>query len=140
MFFRRSVIDQHKLFFSDHYRDLGDVDWVVRALRQRIPMKVMRHYTSIFTETGDNMNLKPNAMRERREVAAQAPLWARKGRPVIEAAYRASRFARGGYFQKPFSYSIYTRDNPDRRVQFDVAKPTPFWNRVPLKSTVPQGT
>ncbi len=132
MFFRRSVIDQHKLFFSDHYRDLGDVDWVVRAIRQRIPMKHMRHYTSIFAETGDNMNLKPNAMRERKVVFDQAPLWARKGKPVLERAYQVTRLLQGGYFQKPLSYSIYTRESPDKRATFNVDKPTPFWNRVPL--------
>jgi len=132
MFFRRSVIDKHKLFFSDAYRDLGDVDWVVRAIQQRIPMKHMRHYTSIFAETGDNMNLKPNAMRERKIVADQAPFWARKGKPLVEKAYQVSRFLQGGYFQKPLSYSIYTRASPDKRVTFNVAKPTPFWNRVPL--------
>jgi hypothetical protein len=132
MFFRRSVIDQHKLFFNDNYRDLGDVDWVVRAIQQRVPMKHLRFYTSIFAETGENMNLKPNAMRERKVVADQAPLWARKGKPLLEKAYQASRFLQGGYFQKPFSYSIYTRTSPAERVTFRVEKPTPFWNRVPL--------
>src|SRR5690606_28085618 len=47
MFFRRSVLDRHKHFFSDAYRDLGDVDWVVGAIRKGIPMKHLRRYTSI---------------------------------------------------------------------------------------------
>ncbi len=132
MFFRRSVIEKHKLFFSDVYRDLGDVDWVVRAINQGIAMKHLRQYTSIFAETGDNMNLKPNAMRERRVVADQAPLWARKGKPLLEKAYQVSRFLQGGYFQKPFTYSIYTRESPENRVKFHVEKPTPFWKRIPL--------
>lgn len=136
MFFRRSLIDERGLFFSDAYRDLGDVDWVVRALRERVRMKIMRHYTSIFTETGDNMNLKPNAMRERAAFAAQAPLWVRKGAPLIQKAYQLNRFLRGGYFEKPLSYSIYTKASPDRRETFRVAKPTPLWNRVPLKQSV----
>jgi glycosyltransferase involved in cell wall biosynthesis len=137
MFFRRSLIDQRNLFFDDRYRDLGDVDWVVRALRAKVRMKVMRHYTSIFTETGENMNLKPNAMRERREFSAEAPWWVRKGAPLINKAYQASRFLQGGYFEKPLSYSIYTKSSPAERVTFHVAKPTPFWNRVPLKEQTP---
>jgi glycosyltransferase involved in cell wall biosynthesis len=134
MFFRRSVIDQRKHFFSDAYRDLGDVDWVVRALRAKIPMKVMRAYTSVFTETGDNMNLKPNAMRERAEVLNKAPAWARKGSRLLHSAFQVSRFLQGGYHQKALSYSIYTKASPDQRVTFDVPKPTPFWNRVPLET------
>ena len=133
MFFRRSLLDERQLFFDDRYRDLGDSDWVCRALRQGVRMKVMRHYTSIFTETGDNMNLKPNAMRERAEFAVQAPWWVRNSRPLINKAYQTTRLLKGGFFEKPLSYSIYTLTSPDKRVTFNVAKPTPFWNRVPLK-------
>lgn len=134
MFFRRSLIDKHQLFFDDRYRDLGDVDWVVRALRLGVRTKIMRHYTSIFTETGDNMNLKPNAMRERAEFSAQAPWWVRNSIPIINKAYQLNRFLKGGFFEKPLSYSIYTKASPNQRVTFNVPKPTPFWNRVPLRS------
>lgn len=134
MFFRRSLLDQRQLFFDDRYRDLGDVDWICRALRQGVRMKVMRLYTSIFTETGANMNLKPNAMRERAEFSAQAPWWVRNSRPLIDKAYQATRFLKGGFFEKPLSYSIYTKSNPDKRVTFEVTDPKPFWNRVPLKT------
>lgn len=133
MFFRRSLIDQRGLFFNEQYRDLGDVDWVIRTLRQGVRMKVMRRYTSIFTETGDNMNLKPNAMRERAEFSAQAPWWARNSAPLINKAYQTSRFLQGGFFEKPLSYSIYTLASPEKRVTFDVAEPKARWNRVPLK-------
>jgi hypothetical protein len=97
-------------------------------------MKVMRQYTSIFTETGDNMNLKPNAMRERAEFSAQAPWWVRNSAPLINKAYQTSRFFQGGFFEKPLSYSIYTLASPEKRVTFDVANPKARWNRVPLKS------
>ncbi len=138
MFFRRSLIDDRKLFFDDRYRDLGDVDWTVRVLHAGVRMKVMRFYTSIFTETGDNMNLKPNAMRERAEFYASSPLWVRASRPLINKAYQLSRFLQGGFFEKPLSYSIYTKSSPTKRVTFDVANPKPLWNRVPLKDTAAQ--
>jgi glycosyltransferase involved in cell wall biosynthesis len=135
MFFRRSLIDRYQLFFDDHYRDLGDVDWVIRAMRERIGVRVFRRYTSIFTETGDNMNLKPNATRERREFAAQAPFMVRKSGRLLHAAYQVSRFCQGCYFEKPLSYAIYTRNSPARRMTFNVAKPKAFWNRVPLSAS-----
>ena len=133
MFFRRSLIEERKHFFDERYRDLGDCDWVVRALRGGVRMKVMRHYTSIFTETGANMNLKPNALREKAEFYAEAPAWIRAAKPVITRAFHLKRLLEGGYSQKPLSYSIYTKTSPEKRVTFEVAKPTPFWNREPLK-------
>lgn len=137
MFFRRSLIDQRRHFFDDRWRDLGDVDWVCRALREGIRMKVMRHYTSVFTETGDNMNLKPNALRERVEFASLAPAWMRVSRPIVEQAYKMSRLLNGTLFEKELSYSIYTKSSPNKRATFHVSKPTPYWNRVPLKSQKP---
>jgi glycosyltransferase involved in cell wall biosynthesis len=134
MFFRRSLIDEKKHFFDDKYRDLGDCDWVVRALRRGVRMKVMRHYTSVFTETGANMNLKPNAVREKAEFAAEASMLVRLAKPLITKAYHVKRFCEGGYFEKPLSYEIYTKASPTKRVRFDVSKPTPFWTRVPLKA------
>lgn len=133
MFFRRSLIEEKKHYFDERFRDLGDCDWVVRALRAGVRMKVMRRYTSIFTETGANMNLKPNAIREKAEFYAEAARWMKLSKPVIEKAYHVKRFLQGGYFAKPLNYSIYTQTSPTQRVNFEVAKPTPFWTRVPLK-------
>lgn len=128
-FFRRSVIDRHQLFFDDSYRDLGDKDWIIRALRKKIAMKVFRHYTSTFTETGNNMNLRPNGRRERLEFRKQAPAWARAIAPVFKGTYRCRRLLQGGLYEKPFSYSIYTPDSPEERKSFRVDKPKAVWNR-----------
>lgn len=132
MFFRRSVIDRHQHFFSDAYKAVGDADWVIRAIEKRIPMRVLRRYTSIFTETGDNLNLRPHAQEEVRRFARQAPAWALRARPAISAAYRVNRMLQGGYRQGPLSYAIYTKQKPGERQVFEVQKPTPFWNRAPL--------
>ena len=128
------MIEERKHFFDERYRDLGDCDWVVRALRAKMRMKMMRHYTSVFTETGENMNLKPNAVREKAAFYAEAPALVRAAKPLIKRAYHLKRFLQGGYFEKPFSYEIYTKTSPSARARFDVAKPTPCWNRVPLKA------
>ncbi|HEX7861888.1 MAG TPA: glycosyltransferase [Verrucomicrobiae bacterium] len=134
IFFRRSLIDDRKLFFSDRLRDLGDGDWMVRALRAGVRMKVLRYYTAAFTETGANMNLKPNAIREKAEFRAAAPLWMRLGKPLLSRAYHVKRLFEGGYFEKPLTYEIYTKQSPAKRVRFEAPKPSPFWKRVPLKA------
>lgn len=127
MFFRRSVLEDYGLFFDAKWRDLGDVDWVLRALQQRVPMRVLRRFTSAFADTGDNMNLKPNARREAQLMRKSAPLMAQKLAPALKAYHRLRRLLHGIYFQKPFSYSVYTQRSPDRRVEVHVEKPTFIW-------------
>jgi hypothetical protein len=39
------------------------------------PMAVCPHFTSAFTNTGEIMNLKPNAIRKKNETAAMTPRW-----------------------------------------------------------------
>jgi len=78
MFFRRKVIDDHGLFFNPRWRDVGDADWVVRLLEAKIPMGILRQFTSSFTDTGANMNMSANAKREEQMMVNSAPAWARK--------------------------------------------------------------
>jgi glycosyltransferase involved in cell wall biosynthesis len=127
MFFRRSVLEKHGLFFDTKWRDFGDVDWVLRALDQRAPMAVLRRFTSAFADTGDNMNLKPNARRETQLMLESAPLPARKLAPALKIYHRLRRLLHGIYFQKPFSYSVYTHRSPDQRVVVRVDQPTFIW-------------
>ena len=65
IFIHRRVLDQHGLFFDTRWRDLGDKVWTVEMVRRGLNMAVLRQFTSSFTDTGENMNLKPNALRER---------------------------------------------------------------------------
>jgi glycosyltransferase involved in cell wall biosynthesis len=133
-FMRRSVIEHRKLLFDTKYRDLGDSDWVLRAIRSGARMGVLRYYTSIFTETGENMNLLPNAMRERKEFLALAPGWVRKLRPLWLAHHRMRRLLSGTLRQAPFTYSIYTSSSPEKRVAFKVDKPVAQWIRPAPKT------
>jgi glycosyltransferase involved in cell wall biosynthesis len=64
LFLRRQVIDERQLFFSPDLRDVGDSEWTVRLIRSGVTMGVMPEFLSVFTETGQNMNLGPNAARE----------------------------------------------------------------------------
>ena len=100
-------------------------------MKNRVPMKVCDVFTSTFADTGENMNLKPNAIREKAETEKMIPAWVRMLKPVWVVQHRLRRLAAGHFSLKPASYSIYTRQSPERRVQFDVAKPTAvWWNRL----------
>jgi len=126
-FFRRTILDKHGLFFDAQLRDVGDAEWMVRLLKRRIPMAVLRQFTSVFTMTGENMSVKPNAIRERQELEASAPLLARTLKPLLVVHHRLRRLAGGIYFQRPFSYSVYTHGSADTRISFDVRHPRFRW-------------
>ncbi len=131
IFIRRRVIHERGIFFDPRWRDLGDFHWILALMKNRVPMAVCDAFTSAFADTGGNMNLKPNAIREKAETDAMTPRWVRALKPVWIAHHRLRRAAAGHFNLQPMSYEIYTRHSPDRRVTFDVAKPTAvWWNRL----------
>jgi len=104
----------------------------MRALMQnRVPMKVCDAFTSIFADTGENMMLKPNALREKAKTDQMVPGWVKALKPVWIVHHRLRRVAAGHFALKPTSYSIYTKQSPDNRMTIDVPKPTAiWWNRL----------
>jgi glycosyltransferase involved in cell wall biosynthesis len=127
IFVRRRVIHERGIFFDTRWRDLSDFHWVRALMKNGVPMAVCDSFTSIFTDTGENMNLKPNAIREKKETAAMIPGWVRASRLLWILHYRLRRLAAGHFSLKPASYSIYTLSSPDQRVIFDVPRPTTIW-------------
>ncbi len=127
IFIRRSVIFERGIFFDTQWKDLGDYHWVLALMRAKVPMAVCEAFTSVFADTGENMNLKPNAIREKSETDKTIPSWVRAFRPFWILQHRLRRLAAGHFFLKPMSYQIYTLDSPDHRATFNVSKPTAVW-------------
>jgi glycosyltransferase involved in cell wall biosynthesis len=126
-FFRRRLLDDPTLYFDADLRDVGDADWVLRLLKKRIPMAALGRFTSAFMMTGQNMSTKPNAIRETQALRASAPLVARTFKPLLVAHHRLRRLTGGMYFQRPFSYRVYTPDSPRERVEFEATRPRFRW-------------
>jgi glycosyltransferase involved in cell wall biosynthesis len=129
LFLRRRVIETFKLFFDTRWRDLGDSEWALRAVRSGIRFGELGEFTSTFTDTGANMNLLPNARREARELRAAAPSWVRATARLWVVHYRLRRLLAGHYFCKPHDYAIYTPGSPSQRQCFHVAHPSFRWKR-----------
>jgi glycosyltransferase involved in cell wall biosynthesis len=131
VFIRRKVIQERGIFFDTRWRDLGDFHWALALLKARVPMAECPVFTSVFADTGENMNLKPNAVREKNETDAMIPLWLRLLKPLWIFNHRLRRLARGHFNLKPTSFAIYTKASPDRRVTINVPNPTAvWWNRL----------
>jgi glycosyltransferase involved in cell wall biosynthesis len=131
IFLRRSVVQERNLYFDTKWRDLGDFHWVRSLMQAGVRMAVCPAFTSIFADTGENMNLKPNAIREKAETDQMIPGWIRATRPWWTVHHRARRVLAGHFRLPATSYSIYTLEHPESRVTFDVPKPTAvWWNRL----------
>jgi glycosyltransferase involved in cell wall biosynthesis len=131
IFIRRKVVSERGIFFDTRWRDLGDFHWVRELMKNQVPMKVCDAFTSVFADTGENMNLKPNAIREKAETDKLIPRWVQLLKPVWVVHHRLRRVAAGHFSLKPTSYEIYTKQSPARRVTIDVPKPTAvWWNRL----------
>jgi glycosyltransferase involved in cell wall biosynthesis len=139
VFLRRSVISQRGIFFDTRWRDLGDFHWFAALMKNKVPMAVCDSFTSVFADTGENMNLKPNAIREKIETTAMAPRWVLALKPAWVVHHRLRRLAAGHFALKPTAYSLYTFDSPTQRVTIDVPKPTAIWrNRLGLVERLTQ--
>ena len=131
IFIRRKVIHERGIYFDTRWRDLGDFHWIFALMKNRVPMAVGDTFTSVFADTGENMNLKPNGIREKAETARMMPGWIRALKPLWIFHHRLRRLGAGHFFLKPTSYAIYTRQSPGQRVTIDVPKPTAvWWNRL----------
>lgn len=127
IFIRRSVMTERGIKFDTRWRDLGDYWWVREMVLRGVRMAVLPELTSVFTDTGENMNLKPNARRESAEKSKMAPLWVRLLHFYWVFQFRVRLARRAGVRKSPFDYAIYTRKSPARRVTFRAERPTTFW-------------
>jgi glycosyltransferase involved in cell wall biosynthesis len=127
LFVRRRVIHERGILFDTHWRSSGDFHWCRALLKHRVPMAVCDPFTSVFTDTGKNLCLAPEGVREVNLTMAMVPKWVRLLKPVWIVHHRLRRLAAGHFSMKPTHYDIYTLNSPAQRVRFDVPKPTVIW-------------
>ncbi len=127
IFLRRKAVEERGLYFDTRWRDLGDVFWVMDIINKGVPRAVLNCHTSVFYETGDNMNLKPNAIREAKVRDEMMPRWIARTRSLFVLAHRLRMLKSGTFFQKPFDISLYTPSSPEKRVTQHVSRPTALW-------------
>jgi len=134
-FFRRDLIKERGFMLDTRWKSVGDADLIVRLLRAGVNMQVLRSYLSVFVDTGENLSLRPIALREMAGLAQEAPSWAQSLRRFWVVLHRVRRMLYGLYRPKPFATDIYTQSSPRQRVHLDVPHPTFHWRgRVDWRS------
>ncbi len=131
LFIHRRVLEKG-VYLDTKWRDLGDWFWVKEMVDRGLPMRVLPRMTSVFTDTGENMNLRPNALRERQVKSSMTPLWVKLLKYPFIAHYRLRIAARWPLLQGPFEYELYTQDSPEHRVTRKAEHPTSFWRGRPI--------
>lgn len=134
VFFRKSVVDRSVLF-NCKWKDAGDKHWIIDLLKNRVKMKTLNFYTSVFIDSGENMNLKPNGALEKKKTREMAPKWTKICKPLLIAKYRCQKLLAGHFNLKATSYSIYTKRSNEKRKLVTVNRPTSiWWNRMKMGS------
>jgi glycosyltransferase involved in cell wall biosynthesis len=127
LFIHRRVFDQQGLFFDTQWRYLGDIHWMIEAVRRRLKFAVLPRFTSTFADTGENLCLIPAAIQEGRIRTAMMPRWIGRLQFPLVQALRTRNWLRGVYRQAPFSYALYTHASPNQRVSIQVDQPVCRW-------------
>ena len=140
LFIRRRVIERYDLWFDTQWRALGDFHWVRAAVDRGVRFAEVRFFASVFTETGENLALTLGGRRESALKAEMTPRWVRAAGALLLAWHRWRYLWRILRYQRPFAYSLYTLDCPERRVTHQVERPTARWVRAPLKSAAVPAT
>ncbi len=122
-FFRRRLLEQADLSFSSEMRFVGDLEWMIRLIDSGARMASLGRFTSVFGYTGENLGYRGESNGEFEKFCARPPAWASLLRPVIVAHHRLRRLFHGAYFQKPFSFELYTHESRNKRVRRVVGRP-----------------
>lgn len=127
MFFRRRIIEEG-FFFNTGYRAAGDAEFVVRVLRSGFNATHIKRYMAAFTMTGKNLSVDPEAIRERKQLSAGAPVYIRINKWLLNGTRLIEKFFSGAYFQeKPLEYSVYVEGTDKQRKDFCVNKASFRW-------------
>jgi glycosyltransferase involved in cell wall biosynthesis len=127
MFFRRRLIDEG-MEFDISWRDVGDAEFVVRALRRGYRAAVMPRYLAAFTMTGSNMSAGQNAASEVARLRRSAPRWTRALRLPLDLMRRVEKVASGAHHERfPLTYKLYTRESAASRVNLTASTGSFRW-------------
>jgi glycosyltransferase involved in cell wall biosynthesis len=119
LFYRKEVIKNKWNIFDSRYKDLADMLWVIDRLAEKRNFKRASFYTSAFADTGQNMNLMPNARAEANYLQSKIPAYLKRLKFFYVIKHRLTKFLLGCYAQSTIKYSIYTKSSPNARAKFE---------------------
>jgi glycosyltransferase involved in cell wall biosynthesis len=126
MFFRRRLWQQG-LRFDTTYRNLGDHDLVLRALRMGARTRHVARPFSVFTFTGGNLSWTDGAKREAARIRQEQPGWIKALRLPLNALRIGEKALSGAYGHGPVDYAIYPEGDTTTRTRFHAEAVSTKW-------------
>jgi glycosyltransferase involved in cell wall biosynthesis len=119
LFYRREVVANRWNLFDLRYKDLADSLWVQERIRERRRFVGLPFATSVFVDTGANMNLMPNARAEAKYLKGLVPWYYRLLKPLYRLAHRFRKLFLGCYQKRRYVYEVYTFESLGERERFE---------------------
>jgi glycosyltransferase involved in cell wall biosynthesis len=127
MFFRRRLLQSQNAVFDAKWRECADALWVIERLKARTKIKRTMDFTTAFTDTGANMSLSPNGIREAWEIRDAAPRLWRWGKSFWMLLHWMGKLLDGSYWPGSARYALYKKQSPGERFEFQEQSANPFW-------------
>jgi glycosyltransferase involved in cell wall biosynthesis len=127
-FMRREVFSKTGVKLDETKKVIGDVIWIQRAQNAGVRMGVLRRFTSLFTETEQNLGVGGAADREFLEFRRGMPGHVRRFLKLYELYHKTRSLFSGTRHHPPFAYEAFTKLSPAQRQRFHVARPTATWH------------
>jgi len=126
-FIRRSAYERGNLSYREEFKVISDVLWFKDMLDQKMNIKILKEYTSVFVDSGENLNLGSEGKEERASLKTGVPASLRWLAPIFRVEHWIRKFLAGNYRLNPFNYEVFTPKNPTSRIRIEVEKPGFFW-------------
>jgi glycosyltransferase involved in cell wall biosynthesis len=127
-FQRASVVRDKHVLFDTSWRNIGDMVWYNALHKAGVCFGVCNELVSIFTDTGENLNLTEEAICERKRYADEYLFGTRSFTRMISKFYSLRRYLKEFGMEPPKQYAFYWYADRDREVR-PIQKPTALWHR-----------
>lgn len=127
-FQRASVVRDKGILFDPSWRNIGDMVWYNDLHKAGVRFGVLNQLVATFTDTGENLNLTEEAIRERRRYANEYLFGLQKISRVVSKFYSFRRWLKEFFLTPPAEYALYWDDLKKRDV-YAVAQPSGLWHR-----------
>lgn len=127
-FQRASVVRDRKVLFDTSWRNIGDMVWYNALHKAGVKYGVCNQLVSLFADTGENLNLTEEAIRERRRYADEYLWGTRAFTRMMSKFYSLRRYLKEFGMESPKEYALYWNTDLEREVR-PIKKPTALWHR-----------
>ena len=128
MFFQRSLFDRG-LRFDTNWKAIGDAEWIFRALKSLVKIRMIHEPLAAFTLTGSNLGANEKALAEAARWRSSGPALDRKLSLFWNCLHFAKKFLSGAYRSRTISVALFIPFSLENRTKFENRRLSYRWPR-----------